>query len=238
MIWSGVVRAPALSFWAALLLGAALGIIGVCFLKGTRPRTIGFAALAVALFIPIAARANPFETANPLGWQAPIVLLNGTLADATQVNADLMAATIVTASGDAGPFVTAGATKFCGTSAAATTGSFNFSGQTGYQAARAMCQDSAAIGSCRNPSGFQTAHMCTAEELVRSALLGVITATTPSGWYSTGVWAQSVGGIGNAITDCSGWTTSVNTNGAVWGSPNAGPTFQACSASNVVLCCN
>jgi hypothetical protein len=77
MIWSAAAAAaPAVGFWGAMLLGALLGAAGVTFLRGARPRTIGLAALALVLAVPALARALPYT------------FTNGTIADATQVNAD------------------------------------------------------------------------------------------------------------------------------------------------------
>jgi hypothetical protein len=84
MIFTGVRAVPALNFWLVLLLGALLGIVAVHALRGARPRTIGIAVLALALVIPITARAVPF------------VFTNGSTADATQVNADFNSLTPVT----------------------------------------------------------------------------------------------------------------------------------------------
>jgi hypothetical protein len=223
MIWTQAAPVPALSFWGLLLLGAALGILGVRFLKGRRPRTIGLAALAIALFIPIAARAG----------LPPFTFVNGTPADANQMNASLQAATVVSANGGS---VTAGATKFCGVGPVMTDGRFNFGGATGYQAARKMCQDPSTTG-C-SPAG---AHMCTAPELVLSAQLGI---TISSGWYSTGTLSNNAPG-NNGIDDCSGagggagWNTNSTGWGAVWAAPGF-PTvwFDQCSAQHAVLCCN
>jgi hypothetical protein len=80
MIWgrSASVAVPALGFWGTLLLGAVLGAVGVRRLRG-RARMAGAAALALALLLPISARALPFT------------FTNGTVADATQVNANFAA---------------------------------------------------------------------------------------------------------------------------------------------------
>jgi hypothetical protein len=67
-----------------LLLGALLGAVAVLSLRIARPRTVGLAALALALAIPLSARALPFTFAN------------GTVADANQVNANFTALVPVT----------------------------------------------------------------------------------------------------------------------------------------------
>jgi len=79
MIWGGT-PVPAIGFWGTLLLGAVLGAVGVSFLRGRKPRTVGAIVLALALIIPISARAITL-----------ITFTNGTIADANQVNANFAA---------------------------------------------------------------------------------------------------------------------------------------------------
>jgi hypothetical protein len=91
-------------------------------------------------------------------------------------------------------------------------------GGTSYVKARAACQTA-----CSQPS----AHMCSGEELVRSAQLGL---TTGNGWYSSG--AQ------NSInSECIGWTDGTSTSyyGPLWTNQ---PNSDACNTSHPVLCCN
>jgi hypothetical protein len=78
MIWGQSAAVPALGFWGTLLLGAVLGGVGVRRLRG-RSRLAAAGALALALLLPISARALPFT------------FTNGTVADATQVNANFSA---------------------------------------------------------------------------------------------------------------------------------------------------
>jgi hypothetical protein len=249
MIWD--VRAvPALSFWAALLLGAALGIIGISFLKGMRPRAIGLAALAVALFIPIAVRANPVESSSTpqSAGTNPLPLVAGTLARAEDVNNLIAAATIVSANGMTGPFATAGATLFCGVAPTVPNGSFTFNSLSGFPAALAMCQALSGCKNVNNAGTVQTAHMCSAEEISRSAQLGILPLSTTNGaWYSTGAVSFTPTGI--AIDDCSStvfffggqWTNSTAGAGAVWGSTSTNVTqigWDQCSQPHEVMCCN
>jgi hypothetical protein len=80
MIWGGATTAvPALTTWGAIVLGALLLAFGVRRLRGPRPRVVGVVALALAILLPLSARALPF------------VFSNGTVADATQVNANFAA---------------------------------------------------------------------------------------------------------------------------------------------------
>jgi hypothetical protein len=79
MIWGHASAVPALGFWGAILLAASLGALGARRLRGARPRLMGALALALAILLPISARALPF------------VFSNGTVADATQVNANFQA---------------------------------------------------------------------------------------------------------------------------------------------------
>ena len=81
MVWGQAQAAavPAVGFWGMILLAAALGAWGVRRLRGPRPRVVGTVALVLALLVPISARALPFT------------FTNGTVADATQVNANFAA---------------------------------------------------------------------------------------------------------------------------------------------------
>jgi hypothetical protein len=120
-----------------------------------------------------------------------------------------------------------GATHFCGTGPTNTTGAISYSGVTGYAGAKAMCGAATGCGSSA------TAHMCTGEELARSAQLGI---NPPSGWYATYTWliTSGAGGAANVQSDCIGWT-STTAMGAIGGT---GPTVVSCSTSEPVLCCD
>jgi hypothetical protein len=85
MIWGRAVPVPAMGFWGTLLLGAVIGIVALRVLRGTRPRTAGIVAVALAVLVPLSARAITL-----------ITFTNGTIADATQVNANFAALTPVT----------------------------------------------------------------------------------------------------------------------------------------------
>jgi hypothetical protein len=84
MIWGRLATVPATSFWSLLILGALLGAVGVRFLRGPRPRRLAMFVLVFAVLIPITVRAVPFT------------FTNGTVADATQVNANFAAVAPVT----------------------------------------------------------------------------------------------------------------------------------------------
>jgi hypothetical protein len=80
MVWGGVNAVPAISVWGLLLLGGLLAILGLRQIKA-RPRTIGLAALVLLFAIPLTAKA----------LSLPFAFTNGTVADASQVNADFAA---------------------------------------------------------------------------------------------------------------------------------------------------
>lgn len=63
-----------------MLLGVVLGVVGLRRLREVRPRSLGAAALALALLIPLSARALTLVT-----------FTNGTVADANQINANFAA---------------------------------------------------------------------------------------------------------------------------------------------------
>jgi hypothetical protein len=144
--------------------------------------------------------------------------------------ADLNGLNVVTYTAPDGGAVSysVGATKFCGTSPTNTNGAIQYAGFTGFLGAKKTCE---AVASCGNSP---TAHMCTAEEMVRSSQLGMTTAT---GWVSTGVAA----GISTSvISDCLGWTNSSTSLGATWLMSGVGPMSNAlsCSESHPILCCD
>jgi hypothetical protein len=78
MIWGSLTAVPAVGFWLAMVLAAFLGGLGVRRLRG-RSRVVGAGALLLVLLLPISARAVPFT------------FTNGSVADATQVNANFAA---------------------------------------------------------------------------------------------------------------------------------------------------
>jgi hypothetical protein len=80
MLWGTVPSVPAVGVWMLLLLAAGFTLFGVRRL-GARPRTMGLAALLLALAIPLTARALTL----------PFTFTNGTIADASQVNANFAA---------------------------------------------------------------------------------------------------------------------------------------------------
>jgi hypothetical protein len=97
MIWGGGL-VPAVGFWGTLISGAALGILGLRVLRGTKPRTLGGAALLLAVLIPLSARAVTL-----------ITFTNGTAADANQVNANFAALNPVSGYSQVGNSGTVGA---------------------------------------------------------------------------------------------------------------------------------
>ena len=123
-----------------------------------------------------------------------------------------------------------GATLLCGVSSTTTTGNIFSGSAPGYAGAKAMCEVSPG---CNNSP---TAHMCTAEEIVRSQSIGI---TAPQqGWYSTGVHAELEGGTNLTVDDCQGWT-STSVFGAAWGGTTPGsPGTRGCAISLPVLCCD
>jgi hypothetical protein len=68
-----------LGFWTVLAAGVVLGATGAWLLRRSRPRTAALVGGALAVLLPLSAVAVPFTFAN------------GTVADATQVNANFAA---------------------------------------------------------------------------------------------------------------------------------------------------
>jgi hypothetical protein len=117
-----------------------------------------------------------------------------------------------------------GTTKYCGVTPL-TNGQIT----GGYAGAKGLCEAVAACGSS------PTAHMCTADELVRSAQLGVAIA---SGWYSSGRMSFDPTFTGG-MYDCLGWTTTDPKGlGSFWQGNPPVPSDQPCDAPHPVLCCD
>jgi len=123
-----------------------------------------------------------------------------------------------------------GATKAC-TSAPMTDGNIG-KGVSGYALAKKACE-----ASC----GSKTAHMCSAEEVVRLAQMG--TPANP-GWISTGLAATTPGPTA-VVNDCAGWSTNVGTTatppntqqfGSVW--TGGFPGFVTCNVPQPISCCD
>lgn len=112
--------------------------------------------------------------------------------------------------------------KYCGV----TAGFYNGAAVGGYSGARTKC--GAVGGACS-----ATAHMCTAEEVMRSRSLG---ATLPAdSWFATG--QTSIGGT-DLLFDCGGWIeNSASYRGSVLGS-TGWPGSTTCSTTRQILCCD
>jgi hypothetical protein len=112
--------------------------------------------------------------------------------------------------------------SFCGSSTA-TNGNAG-----GYTGAKTMCETA-----CSST----TAHLCTSEEMLRSASLGLTLPTL--GWYAGGLQVHPYSdSITN--TDCLGFTTSTSTAyGAIWyGAGVMGATAATCDGLRPLLCCD
>jgi hypothetical protein len=130
----------------------------------------------------------------------------------------------------AGTSVSVGAT-FCGT-APSSAGSFPAQPEpnsgnpvvkaSGYRAGKLLCQKT------YGPA----AHVCSGEEMVRSAQLGIAINAPLSGfWYSSGSMSSD-----ERITDCMGWTShDAGLEGPVWS--DTFPNFGHCDVLRPVACC-
>jgi hypothetical protein len=88
--WGGVgVVVPTLTATGLLLLGCVIGALGVLALRS--PRKLGLVALILALLVPLSAIAG-----------VPFTFTNGTVADASQVNANFKAVTPIIGSTSTG----------------------------------------------------------------------------------------------------------------------------------------
>jgi hypothetical protein len=119
-----------------------------------------------------------------------------------------------------------GATVYCGTTRSTSTGNLG-----GYAGARGMCRTSG-VG-----TSTSTAHMCTAEEMIRSASLLLNPPEPANGWYAVGAFAVGALPGGAPIDDCAGWTTSDSGHrGANW--RETGPGSASCATPRSIMCCD
>jgi hypothetical protein len=117
---------------------------------------------------------------------------------------------------------------YCGATGASYTGA----SVGGYANAKSLCEQ-VTLG-C---NGSASAHMCTAEELVRTVEMGQPFSTT--GWYSQGAWSYSPSQP-VYVNDCAAWTSSSTTTdiGPVWNNGAPAPSGDHCNGSHPVLCCD
>jgi hypothetical protein len=172
----------------------------------------------------------------------PNIFTSGEALSSAQMNANFgnldgrltaIEGLLATATADGGYAL--GAT-YCGATAA-TEGSFSGPGTlTGYASAKAQCQ---AVPGCAPAS----AHMCTADEMVRTRQTGrsIDAGAATYGWFSTGSYGYYPG-TGTYTGDCEGWTTnSASVLGDIWGTMTTPPEIPQptyCSATYPILCCN
>jgi hypothetical protein len=133
---------------------------------------------------------------------------------------------------------------YCGSTAMAYDGNLlteEPSADTGYAAAKILCEN---VPGCA--SAAQTAHMCTADEIIRYVATGGVMPSA-QGWFATGVfysyYTPTAYVDGN---DCSAYTSAAVSGpgsgpwGSVWngGGSSPGPDDGDCGAMHAVLCCN
>ena len=113
---------------------------------------------------------------------------------------------------------------YCGATAV-TTGSFSDgNGNSGYRAAKLLCETA-----CSST----LAHMCSITEMVASAQLGVPFGASGGAWVASGYSdAQST----NTLRECSGWQSTAN-NGTDWAGSPGGPNAAGCNSSLPIACC-
>jgi hypothetical protein len=113
------------------------------------------------------------------------------------------------------------AALYCGATASSTNGQIT----EGYVGAKTLCQSTC--------GGSPSAHMCNADELTRSAQLGI---PPGSGWYTAGVWVPY---NSQSFNDCVGWSSNSNANrGATWVPSPPQPGAVTCDTQQPVLCCD
>jgi len=145
---------------------------------------------------------------------------------------------------DGGVFTISSNGTFCGFSATTTNGLFpttlvlGVGTVGGYRSAKVICEQTCTASA---------AHMCSSEEVIRSAQLGVIPrpATGTYFWMSCGAYSY-YSPSSMPSTDCLGWTTSAASQmGAMFGVDSNGPagtqrvwpTIDSCDRTYRIACC-
>ncbi len=141
---------------------------------------------------------------------------------------------------DGGAFVISVNGLMCGSSATAIDGLFpttlvlGVGTVSGYRSAKVMCEQI-----CGAPG----AHMCSSDEVTRSAQLGVIPPGSSYYWMATGAYATY---SGMNVFDCFGFTSNAASGlGMTFGTDMGGPagtqrvwpTTDYCSTLRKVACC-
>lgn len=125
---------------------------------------------------------------------------------------------------EAGGNATTASGLLCGTTAP-VNGAFSSGGQTGYRAAKLLCEQVSGCG--------PLAHMCSAEEMVRGRQLGL---PFTEGWLATGL--TIVGSPTVVSSDCGGWNVAMSTHiGPSWQVVSGGPYGRFCNEMLPILCC-
>ncbi len=183
--------------------------------RGKRNLVLG-AALAI-----VAASALPADATVPNTFNTNDVL------SASQMNANFASLDTRVGAIEKHPVVTINGKKYsigaayCGVTAA-TNGNIT----NGYAGAKSQCEGVSA-GCNSSPS----AHMCSAEEIVRSFEVGI---SVGQGWYSD---ASAASYDVADMMDCYGWTSSapgLYANVIVLGQVNHTP----CNTTDPILCCD
>jgi hypothetical protein len=176
------------------------------------PRRIAAAIAPLCLLVLFGSTVDAAPTTFAPGETLSATKLNGAFADA-----DRRLVQLESRVDNAGHY-SVGAV-FCGATLGSTTGDMSgLGGDKGYAGAKTACQTTCD----KSP----TAHMCTSDEVVRSAALAI---AMKAGWYATGEPYAS---------DCAGFT-SATVSGTAWHiAPVASPALTSCSLSLPVLCCD
>lgn len=129
---------------------------------------------------------------------------------------------------------------YCGATAPTVGDLSDLSGFKGYAGGKAACE---AVPECKSS---KTAHVCSGEEIVRSAQISM---TMPAGWFATGFGGRAVASSGTTdrtveSTDCQGFksgvcgTGTVTWTGSAWDPTGPAPKTGYCGEKRPVLCCD
>lgn len=192
-----------------------------CVVSSRAKVAIRWFALPVAVLLGSFAVAHAAIDTKWISTKAPVSasLLKANLDGLqTQIGSGRFVATM------GGKPYSVGATGYCGNTSGGYTGALG-----GYVGAKAACETAC---------GSSSAHMCTAEEVVRTWQLGKAIAFSGYAWYSVGLRGMT-DTTGNTLNDCGSWNSSSSVHlGAVWDPMNQGVSVKSCNETHGVLCCD
>jgi len=188
-------------------------------------------AAGIGLVSAVAANLASFSSGTPISSAQMNANFQALNSELDQLRGELVAAKV--RAHDGSVISVAGVFKLA--TVTTTKGRITYPGKLGYAAAKKICEIEA---------GSESAHMCTPEEMVRSAQLGVMPAPGVYGWIASGHTQRARGDTTYVVAnDCLAFVNDQPTCGTTTecygtGFGPTGPTYQLCDTVGPILCCD